>query len=103
MTSDDILLIHTDERVRTLTLNRLQSRIALSAALRDQFFGALADAETDDDVDVLIVTGTDPVCCAGLDLNERGGQTALPDISPPWPPMSKPLIGAINGAPVPGS
>ena len=100
--SDDILLIQTEERVRTLTLNRPQSRNALSAALRDQFFGALADAETDDDVDVLIVTGTDPVFCAGLDLKELGGQTALPDISPRWPSLSKPVIGAINGAAVTG-
>ena len=100
--TDDILLIHTDERVRTLTLNRPQSRNALSAALRDQFFGALADAETDDDVDVIIVTGTDPVFCAGLDLKELGGQTALPDISPRWPALSKPVIGAINGAAVTG-
>ena len=102
MTTDDILLIHTDERVRTLTLNRPQSRNALSAALRDQFFGALADAETDDDVDVVILTGTDPVFCAGLDLKELGGQTALPDISPRWPALSKPVIGAINGAAVTG-
>src|ERR1700712_4987415 len=100
--TDDILLIHTDERVRTRTLNRPQSRNALSAALRDQFFGALADAEIDDDVDVLIVTGTDPVFCAGLDLKELGGQTALPDISPRWPAMTKPVIGAINGAAVTG-
>jgi enoyl-CoA hydratase len=100
--TDDILLIHTDERVRTLTLNRPQSRNALSAALRDQFFGALADAETDDDVDVIIVTGTDPVFCAGLDLKELGGQTALPDISPRWPSLNKPVIGAINGAAVTG-
>ena len=33
--TDDILLIDTDERVRTLTLNRPQSRNALSSALRD--------------------------------------------------------------------
>src|SRR5246500_4520229 len=100
--TDDILLIHTDDRVRTLTLNRPQSRNALSAALRDQFFGGLADAETDDDVDVIILTGTDPVFCAGLDLKELGGQSALPDISPRWPPMAKPVIGAINGAAVTG-
>ena len=100
--TDDILLIDTDERVRTLTLNRPESRNALSAALRDQFFGALADAETDDAVDVVIVTGTDPVFCAGLDLKELGGQSALPDISPRWPVLSKPVIGAINGAAVTG-
>jgi enoyl-CoA hydratase len=100
--TDDILLIETDERVRTLTLNRPHARNALSSALRDRFFGALTDAETDDDVDVIILTGTDPVFCAGLDLKELGGESALPDISPRWPPMTKPVIGAINGAAVTG-
>jgi enoyl-CoA hydratase len=100
--SDDILLLETDERVRTLTLNRPQARNALSAALRDRFFAALADAEADDDVDVVILTGADPVFCAGLDLKELGSQSALPDISPRWPAMSKPVIGAINGAAVTG-
>ncbi|MGA7051689.1 MAG: enoyl-CoA hydratase [Mycobacterium sp.] len=102
MASDDILLIETDERVRTLTLNRPQSRNALSAALRDQFFGTLTDAEGDDDVDVVILTGADPVFCAGLDLKELGDQSALPDISPRWPAMTKPVIGAVNGAAVTG-
>src|SRR6476661_3313600 len=58
--ADDILLIDTQDRVRTLTLNRPQSRNALSAELRRRFFGALRDAEAGDDVDVVIVTGTDP-------------------------------------------
>ncbi|MDT5202846.1 MAG: enoyl-CoA hydratase, partial [Mycobacterium sp.] len=102
MTSDDILLNHTEDRVLTLTLNRPKSRNALSAALRDQFFAALAEAEADEGVDVVILTGSDPVFCAGLDLKELGDQTALPDISPRWPSMSKPVIGAINGAAVTG-
>ncbi|AGZ53168.1 enoyl-CoA hydratase [Mycobacterium kansasii] len=100
--TDDILLIHTDERIRTLTLNRPQSRNALSAALRDRFFGALSEADADEDVDVIVLTGADPVFCAGLDLKELGGQSALPDISPRWPAMAKPVIGAINGAAVTG-
>src|ERR1700744_4331194 len=100
--TDDILLISTDERARTLTLNRPQSRNALSSALRDRFFAALADADSDDDVDVVIITGADPVFCAGLDLKELGDQSALPDISPRWPAMSTPVIGAINGAAVTG-
>ena len=36
-----ILLIDTTDRVRTLTFNRPESRNALSAALRRQFFAAL--------------------------------------------------------------
>ena len=99
---DKVLLIDTEERVRTLTLNRPQSRNALSSALRKQFFAALRDAEADDAVDVVILTGTDPVFCAGLDLKELGDTTELPDISPKWPPMTKPVIGAINGAVVTG-
>ncbi|OBH00808.1 enoyl-CoA hydratase [Mycobacterium sp. E136] len=100
--TDDILLIETQDRVRTLTLNRPQSRNALSAELRRQFYRALGEAQADDDVDVVIVTGADPVFCAGLDLKELGDTTELPDISPKWPPMSKPVIGAINGAAVTG-
>jgi enoyl-CoA hydratase len=42
------------------------------------------------------------VFCAGLDLKELGDSTQLPDISPQWPPMAKPVIGAINGAAVTG-
>jgi enoyl-CoA hydratase len=102
MTDDDVLLIDTEDRVRTLTLNRPQARNALSSALRTQFFGALRDAEADDAVDVVIVTGADPVFCAGLDLKELGDSSQLPDISPQWPPMTKPVIGAINGAAVTG-
>jgi enoyl-CoA hydratase len=102
MTSDDVLLIDTTDRIRTLTLNRPQSRNALSSALRRQFFAALRDAEADEAVDVVILTGADPVFCAGLDLKELGDTTELPDISPKWPPMSKPVIGAINGAAVTG-
>jgi enoyl-CoA hydratase len=100
--STDVLLVDTKDRVRTLTLNRPESRNALSAALRTAFFAALRNAETDDDVDVVIITGADPVFCAGLDLKELGDSTELPDISPQWPSMTKPVIGAINGAAVTG-
>jgi enoyl-CoA hydratase len=102
--SDDILLIQNEDRVRTLTLNRPQARNALSRALRDAIFGALADADADTDVDVMILTGADPVFCAGLDLKEFGDSDspALPDISPQWPSLTKPVIGAINGAAVTG-
>ncbi|MGJ6125101.1 enoyl-CoA hydratase [Mycolicibacterium sp. Y3] len=102
MTSADVLLIETTDRVRTLTLNRPQARNALSAQLRTAFYAALRAAHADDAVDVVILTGADPVFCAGLDLKELGDTTELPDISPKWPPMTKPVIGAINGAAVTG-
>lgn len=95
-----VLLTNTQQRVRTLTLNRPQARNALSAELRNRLFTALAHADDDDDVDVIILTGTDPAFCAGLDLHELSAQ--IPDLSPPWPAMTKPVIGAINGAAVTG-
>ena len=100
--SDDILLVQTQDRIRTLILNRPQARNALSGALRAALFGALAEADADTGVDVLILTGADPVFCAGLDLKEFGESTGIADISPQWPPMTKPVIGAINGAAVTG-
>ncbi|CDO10779.1 enoyl-CoA hydratase [Mycolicibacterium cosmeticum] len=102
MTSADVLLVDTTDRVRTLTLNRPQARNALSAQLRTAFYAALRAAEADAEVDVVILTGADPVFCAGLDLKELGERSELPDISPKWPPMTKPVIGAINGAAVTG-
>ncbi|MDX1889279.1 enoyl-CoA hydratase [Mycolicibacterium sp. 050158] len=101
-TEADVLAVDTTDRIRTLTLNRPQARNALSSALRQRFFAALHDTETDDGVDVVILTGADPVFCAGLDLKELGDTTELPDISPKWPAMTKPVIGAINGAAVTG-
>ena len=74
--TEDVLLIDTTDRVRTLTLNRPQARNALSRELRGKFFAALRHAEADDSVDVVIFTGTDPVFCAGLDLKELGDTTA---------------------------
>ena len=70
MTNDDVLLIETADRVRTLTLNRPQSRNALSSALRKQFFAALRDAEADDAVDVVILTR-----CSVPDSTSRNSET----------------------------
>ena len=100
--AEPVLLVDTTDRVRTLTLNRPQARNALSSELRTRFYAALHEAEADDAVDVVILTGADPVFCAGLDLKELGNTTELPDISPKWPAMSTPVIGAINGAAVTG-
>ncbi|OPX09038.1 enoyl-CoA hydratase [Mycobacterium sp. AT1] len=100
--AEPVLLVDTTDRVRTLTLNRPQARNALSLELRTRFYAALHEAEADDAVDVVILTGADPVFCAGLDLKELGNTTELPDISPKWPAMSTPVIGAINGAAVTG-
>jgi enoyl-CoA hydratase len=68
----------------------------------------MAEADGRDDVDVVVLTGTDPAFCAGLDLKELGtpganlGGAVPPDQRGPFPPMTKPVIGAINGVAVTG-
>jgi len=111
----ELVITETEGRVRTVTLNRPEARNALDTALHRASAEALADAEASDDVDVVVLTGADPAFCAGLDLKElgagganlRGGSEGAPavrwtnPIQAVWE-MTKPVIGAINGACVTG-
>ncbi len=107
----ELVLVDTLDRVRTVALNRPEARNALNVALQREAGAALAAADVDPDVDVVILTGSDPAFCAGLDLRELGqdasnlvGGADDPTISPfaaLWK-MSKPVIGAINGPCVTG-
>jgi len=94
--------------VGVITLNRPEVRNALSSELLGALPAAMLALDHNPDVDVLVLTGTDPAFCAGLDLRELGdsGGNINPDSSPepkgPFPERSKPLIGAINGVAVTG-
>lgn len=108
--TDPILIVEQRSSVRILTLNRPKSRNALSAALLEMLRSELVEADKDDKTAVVVLTGTDPAFCAGLDLRELGESGAsasrVPDsdipIGQPWRPLSKPIIGAINGAAITG-
>lgn len=99
----DVLVYEVADRVATVTLNRPRVRNALNAELRLRLPATLAQADADPGVDVVILTGADPAFCAGLDLKELGAADAndirSQDVASgrPVPPMTKPLIGAING------
>ena len=93
-------------------MNRPESRNALNRELRHKLPEALRAADADPDVDVVILTGTDPAFCAGLDLKELGAgenriddpakSDAAPEGAGPFPPRTKPLIGAVNGVAITG-
>ena len=101
----DPLLIESDGPVRVLTMNRPDARNALSGELIRALYAALVEADEDSEVRVVVLTGSDPAFCAGVDLKEAArdgaayfaqyddtnciGQVAL---------LDTPVIGAINGA-----
>jgi enoyl-CoA hydratase len=112
---DDVVLLDITDRIATITLNRPGARNALSSEVLVKLPEAMRVAEASDDVDVLILTGTDPAFTAGLDLKELGSTGGNLDggsgvgggrnsdgIRGPFPKLSKPLIGAINGVAVTG-
>jgi enoyl-CoA hydratase len=111
----DAPLVLTEHRdgIAMITLNRPQARNALSGALIRDLRAAVRAAQGDDEVRVLVLTGSDPAFCAGLDLKELGsGGSTLTDTAPsadtpvsergPLPPGPKPVIGAVNGAAITG-
>ncbi|MBV8927747.1 MAG: enoyl-CoA hydratase/isomerase family protein, partial [Mycobacteriaceae bacterium] len=65
-----VLLSADHGGVRVLTLNRRESRNALSGELFEALYSALCDADDDDAVRAVVLTGTDPAFCAGVDLKE---------------------------------
>jgi len=114
----EVVLVEIADRVATITLNRPEARNALNRAVRKALPAAIERCDADDDVDVMILTGTDPAFCAGVDLKEfgsgqvqqgegfaevgeRGADGRLP-FRGALPPHAKPLIGAINGVAVTG-
>src|SRR5215210_7736989 len=96
----EVVLVEVSDRIGTVTLNRPEVRRELPKAM-------LA-LDGNDDVDVVILTGADPAFCAGLDLKELGSrgtrQPGDPDpvVGGPFPVMTKPVIGAINGVAITG-
>lgn len=110
----DVVLYEVSERIATITLNRPEARNALSSEVLRLLPDLLRKADASDDVDVVILTGSDPAFCAGLDLKELGstggnlgatgadGRPNRDGVRGPFPAMTKPLIGAVNGVAITG-
>ncbi|MCU1399538.1 MAG: putative enoyl-CoA hydratase [Acidimicrobiales bacterium] len=116
MPDSAVVLVEISERIATITLNRPEARNALSGEVLALLPKVMRAADADDAVDVIILTGADPAFCAGLDLRELGSSAAPLDnggtaddgltdgdkVRSPFPSLTKPLIGAINGVAVTG-
>jgi enoyl-CoA hydratase len=102
----DVLLLSADHgAVRVLTLNRPEARNALSRDLIKAAYTALTEADADESVRAVVLTGADPAFCAGVDLKEaqREGLGYFQEFRShscisAVRTMRTPIIGAINGA-----
>ena len=68
----DVVLVDIEDRVATITINRPHARNALNREVQRKLPLAIARLEADAEVDVMILTGTDPAFSAGVDLKELG-------------------------------
>jgi enoyl-CoA hydratase/carnithine racemase len=113
----ETLRFEVAERVGTVTLDRPDKLNALNGVMLEELLAVLEQADADDAVRVLIVTGAGRAFCAGADLSGGGGtfdrSARAGDRSASGPhrdgggrvtlrifDMKKPVIAAINGAAV---
>ena len=91
----EVVTYSTDNQVAIITLNRPQAMNAFDRAMREQMGAAQEKAEQDDNVRVVVLTGTDKCFSSGTDLKEALGQEELFDISVTG---YKPLIDNIENS-----
>ncbi|NOR19820.1 MAG: enoyl-CoA hydratase/isomerase family protein [Xanthomonadales bacterium] len=107
-TPNTLLLTNKKDGVTTLTMNAPERLNGWTMEMLDALREALSNAAQDDETRVLILTGTDPYYCAGVNLsatlglahprklhaNIKQGNQALFDMFLDFP---KPLLVAVNG------
>ncbi|NDJ88441.1 enoyl-CoA hydratase/isomerase family protein [Mycolicibacter kumamotonensis] len=113
MPTFDTITYELDGHTATITLNRPEALNALSPHMITELRAAYAEAENDDRVWILIVTGAGRAFCTGADvkaipgdgkvINERPYLStyeqweAPQEGTPPFRTMAKPVLAAING------
>jgi len=108
--ADDLVLRSDVGGVRVLTLNRPHRLNAMTPDLLEDLANALADAEADSDVRVIVLTGAGKGFCSGADLDLLAqGPESLDGFSSGFDAgrlfavtqtMATPVVIAVNGAAV---
>lgn len=101
----DLTITRTDG-VAVVHLNRPAARNALSAALRAALETSMRELDLDPGIRAIVLTGTDPAFCGGMDIKEIEADPASAlQIGPRYRPLFSgrtPIIGAINGPAITG-
>ncbi len=103
------ILYDLTDSIATLTLNRPEVRNAFNDQMAEEVQAALKNAERDDNVRCIVITGAGPGFCAGQDLaaiHTRSEDVSFRDhllrtynpIVSKLRSIEKPVIAAINGA-----
>lgn len=105
MATEQLVLTADHGSARVLTLNRPEARNALGRELIEALFTALEQADADELVRAVVLTGTDPAFCAGVDLKEAQtlGMAYFErfrshNCITKTGQLHTPIVGAINGA-----
>lgn len=104
----DELVVDDADGVRTITINRPEVKNALTAAMRADFCGLVAEADADHRVRAVVVTAVDPVFSAGVDFKEVAARTGATRGTATNPgtalrATTTPVVCAVNGACVTGA
>lgn len=97
------ILVHTEAGVMTVTLNRLERKNSLTAAMYGALADALAGAEQDPAVRVVVLQGHETVFCAGNDIGDFLHQPPAGEDQPVFrflraiATFPKPLLAAVCG------
>ncbi len=107
----ETILYAVEGRTATITLNRPERMNAFTWDMVDAWAAALLEAQRDDNVHVVIVTGAGKAFCSGGDINNMGERTErtplqrkselaghVHRIPLALEAMDKPVIAAVNGA-----
>jgi enoyl-CoA hydratase/carnithine racemase len=102
------LVIENEGAVRILTMNRPDKRNALNTELTEKLLQAFRDADKDESVGAVVLTGAGPGFCAGADLGEfkvlQDPQAAekradlTMNLHLVFSRITKPVVTAINGS-----
>jgi enoyl-CoA hydratase/carnithine racemase len=97
----EVVQVERHHDVALLVLNRPDTRNAVNAAMAKAIVDAIASSQ---DAHAIVLTGTDPAFCAGLDLRDVGVESLidLPPFNAAVAGSEVPLIAAVNGAAVTG-
>lgn len=100
----ETILVEYAEGIATITLNRPDSLNALNLTVLEDVTAAAADADADDSVRAIILTGAGKAFAAGADIKQMASLDFATAYRKNWfagwsrlSDVSKPIIAAVNG------